>query len=177
MLGNMRVDVYNGLRMKIQTHPVSDKQHMALEYLKFGTIMVFVDSRHEGVIVPEYLKNDYQLRLNFDYAFEIDDFQILKDRFEASLSFNRKNFFCVVPMDAVYLILNHATERGALFVESVPSEMLSLFTTQPPLQPVATASEEDVPKKMAKSNNPDDTTVKQSPEKTPRKKSHLRLVK
>ena len=170
--------VYNNLPMKIQTHPVTDKQSMALEYLKFGTIMVFVDSRHEGVKVPEYLKNDYQLRLNFDYAFEIDDFQVLKDRLEASLSFNRKDFFCVIPMDAVYLILNHATERGALFVESAPTEMLSLFATQTSLQPVAATPDATPPvAQAATSNTASEAAPKQGADKPAAKKSHLRLVK
>lgn len=113
--------------MKIATFPTAEKQTQMLELLKFGTVMVFVDSRHKDVVVPDYLKSDFQLRLNFDYAFEIDDFRVLPDRLEASLSFNKKNFFCVVPFEAVYLFINHGVERGSLFTESVPVEMLEVF--------------------------------------------------
>lgn len=115
--------------MKIEAHDKSKKEEEMLRLLKFGTVMVFVDSRHGDVAVPEQFKNDFQLRLNFDYAFEIDDFQVLPDRIEGSLSFNRKNFFCIIPFDAIYLMLNHFTRQGSLFVESVPSEMLDAFST------------------------------------------------
>lgn len=127
-LGNPQPQAYNKNLMKINTFAAADKQTQILELLKYGTVMAFVDSRRAGVIVPDYLKGDYQLRLNFDYAFDIDDFRVLPDRLEASLSFNHKNFFCVIPFDAVYLILNNSIQRAALFVESVPTEMMDILT-------------------------------------------------
>ena len=113
--------------MKIETYDDSKKQDELLRLLKFGTVMIFIDSRQKEVLVPEHLKGDFQLRLNFDYSYEIDDFQILPDRLEASLSFNKKNFFCVIPFGAVYLVLNNFIKQGSLFVESIPIEMLTTF--------------------------------------------------
>lgn len=138
--------------MKIETYDKSKKMDEMLRLLKFGTVMVFLDSRYSDVVVPEHLKNDYQLRLNFDYSYEIDDFQVLPDRIEASLSFNKKNFFCIIPFEAVYLFLNHFTKQGSLFVESVPEEMLNAFVTSSP--------KEQARSKPAKGN-----------------RSHLRVVK
>lgn len=113
--------------MKIEAFADAQKQEQMFKLLQFGTVMIFIDSRHSGVTVPEHLKNDHQLRLNFDYAYEIDDFRILPDRLEASLSFNKKNFFCVVPLSAVYLMICHGIQYGAVFADSVPSEMLKFF--------------------------------------------------
>lgn len=138
--------------MKIETYDKSKKMDEMLRLLKFGTVMIFLDSRYPDVIVPEHIKNDYQLRLNFDYSYEIDDFQVLPDRIEASLSFNKKNYFCIIPFDAVYLLLNHFTKQGSLFVESVPEEMLNAFVT--------TSSPDQARPKPAKGN-----------------RSHLRVVK
>lgn len=115
--------------MKIETAHDSEKQAHMLKLLQFGTVMVFVDSRHPGVIVPEHLKDDYQLRLNFDYAYEVDDFRVLPEGLEASLSFNRKNFFCVIPFNAVYLMISHTIQHGTLFTRSVPVEMLEYFAS------------------------------------------------
>src|SRR3989338_313521 len=102
--------------MKIETFQDSEKQSQILKLLQFGTVMVFIDSRSDAVIVTDHLKGDYQLRLNFDYAYEVDDFRVLPDRIEASLSFNHKNFFCVIPFNAVYLMVSHTIHHGVLFV-------------------------------------------------------------
>lgn len=178
--------------MKITTCPINEKQSQTLELLKYGTVMAFVDSRHAGVVVPEYLKGDYQLRLNFDYAFEINDFRVLPDRIEASLSFNHKNFFCVVPFDAVYLLLSHGTQRGSLFIESVPSEMLSMFTmaevpveakvsapmrSTPPAPATTEAQPVNTITNTARTEAPKPTTTPDQDNKSAKKKSHLRLVK
>lgn len=116
--------------MKIEIYPDHTKQAQILKLMQFGTVMIFVDSRHQDVIVPEHLKNDHQLRLNFDYAYEIDDFRVLPDRIEASLSFNMRNFFCVIPFTAVYLMICHNIQHGSLFTQSVPIEMLEYFAEQ-----------------------------------------------
>ncbi|HLD44548.1 MAG TPA: hypothetical protein VJC18_03875, partial [bacterium] len=116
--------------MKIDIYKSDEKQAQMQKFLQYGTVMVFVDSRHPEVMVPGYLKGDYQLRLNFDYAYELEDFRVLADRIEASLSFNKKDFFCVLPYEAVYLMVNHSIQRGSLFVETVPVEMLQFFADE-----------------------------------------------
>ena len=171
--------------MKIETHTDSEKQAQILKLLQFGTVMVFVDSRQAGVIVPEYLKGDYQLRLNFDYAYEVDDFRILPDRLEASLSFNRKNHFCVVPYNAVYLMISHSIQHGILFTQSIPMEMLEYFATEarkegqtaqvkngPALSVIAGES-------PSRAESASDNVVADSAKsaKTTRKANHLRVVK
>ncbi len=113
--------------MKLENFNPLEKQNQMLKLLQFGTVMIFLDSRLPGAVVPEHLKNDFQLRLNFDYSYEIDDFRILPDRLEASLSFNKRNFFCVIPYQAIYMMVCHGIQYGALFPESVPSEMISFF--------------------------------------------------
>lgn len=169
--------------MKIETYELAKKEEEMLRLLKHGTVMVFVDSRREGVVVPDYLKNDFQLRLNFDYAFEIDDFQVLPDRIEASLSFNKKNFFCVLPFEAVYLIINHFIQQGSLFTESIPVEMLESFAglnqqqverEQKMAQFKVLPSEEKPAEAVALTT---ESKESKTPEKSKKKKGHLRVVK
>lgn len=116
--------------MQIQTSPDSHKQAEMLKLLQKGTVMLFVDSRHKDVLVPPHLKDDFQLRLNYDYAYQIHDFQVFADRVEASLSFNQRNSFCVVPFEAVYLMVSHATQQAVLFLHSAPVEMLDYFSKE-----------------------------------------------
>jgi hypothetical protein len=173
--------------MKIEIFQNTEKQSQMLKLLQFGSVMVFIDSRHPEVSVPDYLVGDFQLRLNFDYAFEIEDFRVLPDRLEGSLSFNNRDFFCVIPYNSIYLLVNHSIQHGALFTESVPMEMMDYFTqaTQATQEEVL----EDVKKAASFSvvdsaPNPAKKTVAKKSEppekpqkKTPRKKGHLRLVK
>ena len=100
--------------MQIQVFEPKDKQKQVLELLKFDTIMVFIDARNENVKVPESLKAQFDLRLNFNYEFGINDFRVLPDRIEASLSFAEGEFFCVIPFEAVYLILCQAVNQPLL---------------------------------------------------------------
>ena len=179
--------------MQIQVFEPKDKQKQVLELLKFDTIMVFIDARNENVKVPESLKAQFDLRLNFDYEFGINDFRVLPDRIEASLSFAEGEFFCVIPFEAVYLILCQAVNRGCLFVETVPNEMLDFFfdSNNPQLT--------QAPKRsftVIENNNPEPAVVAPAKKKSTKKKatasesenaeadskpktgkSHLRLVK
>lgn len=163
--------------MKIETHADSEKQAQMLKLLQYGTVMVFVDSRGQAVMVPEHIKTDYQLRLNFDYAYEVDDFRVLPDRLEASLSFNHKNFFCVIPFSSVYLLVSHTIQHGVLFTQSVPIEMLEYFASEAQME--QEVKKVAVPYLSVISNK---RTVNQSEnipseEKIPPRKGHLRLVK
>jgi hypothetical protein len=60
----------------------------------------------------------------------VPDFRLLPDRLEASLSFNQRNFFCVIPYEAVYLSVSHSIKHGVLFAQSVPVEMLEYFAAE-----------------------------------------------
>lgn len=184
--------------MKITTHLSKEKQSQMIELLKYGTVMVFIDSRHPDVLVPDQHKNDYQLRLNFDYDFQIDDFRVLPDRLEASLSFNQQDFFCVVPFTAVYLMVNHEIQRGSLFVDSVPVEMLELFATseqaqqeeqKQQVQPVVRLhsidtesnlqkdSSKNVPKLTEQKDKPKKESSKKEKTNKTKQRSHLRVIK
>lgn len=153
--------------MKIEAFSDAQKQEQMFKLLQFGTVMVFIDSRQTGVTVPEHLKNDHQLRLNFDYAYEIDDFRILPDRLEASLSFNKKNFFCVIPLSAVYLMICHGIQYGTVFADSVPSEMLKFFPQNLDAPKTQQPQASVVGDKPPLGDLPSQTT----------RKGHLRLVK
>lgn len=159
--------------MKIITCQATEKKSQMLRLLKDGTVMLFLDSRHQNVMVPENYKGDFQLRLNFDYAFQINDFRVLTDRVEASLSFNQHDFFCKIPFDAVYLMINHQVQEGSLFIESIPNEMLEIFAGMQP-----DAKEKSRPTHIQSVPNTKSPAPKMVKDKKPKqKKPHLRVVK
>lgn len=113
--------------MKVITKSTREKQEQMLFYLKFGTVMLWIDGRLDGVQLPASLRSLPQVRLNFDYGFEAADIRILPDRVEATLSFDHKPFACIIPMTAVYMMVSSPTETGCLFPDSIPREMAELF--------------------------------------------------
>lgn len=140
------------------THGVKEDKKGHLErLLQFGTVMIFVDSRREGVTVPPEHQSNPQLPLNLDYAFEIPDFKILEDRVEVSLSFNKKDFFCLLPFASIYGVRSIPAGEFVVFFDDVPAELLSTLPPQTPLP--------------AEEKKPED------PETKPIKKGHLTLIK
>jgi stringent starvation protein B len=170
--------------MKILPFTNVEKQAQMLHLLKMGTVMVFTDARRSGVMVPDKHTGDFQLRLNFDYAFEIGDFKVLPDGLEATLSFNQIDAFCRIPFSAVYLMICHESQVGALFPESIPKEMMDFFSVETragkvgPSAPIPVAPALAVAKAVKKvTKESDDVEPVKSEEVKPKKKNHLRVVK
>lgn len=173
--------------MHIEVYPNPEKQKQMLELLKFDTVMVFLDARHPDVKVPESHKNQFDLRLNFDYEFGIEDFRVLPERIEATLSFPGGHEFCVIPFSAVYLMVCHAVSRGSLFPESVPNEMLEFFfdpkmknlpqEIKKPFKVIENQDSTQPAPEAAKKTTEAPKTDSKSPKQKPRKKGHLRLIK
>lgn len=171
--------------MKILPFTDAEKQAQMLHLLKMGTVMVFTDARRPGVVVPDKHEGDFQLRLNFDYAFEIGDFKVLPDGLEATLSFNQIDFFCRIPFSAVYLMICHESQVGALFPESIPKEMMDFFSVEtrtgkadpavPTAAPAPALAVAKAVKKVVKESA--DAEPAKSEETKPKKRNHLRVVK
>lgn len=161
--------------MRVESHSVEKKQEIILKLLQFGTVMVFLDSSVRGVLVPDHLKNDVQLKLNFDYSYELEDMRILPDRLEATLSFNQSNFFCVIPMDAVYFMLCPALQYGVLYDGSVPKEMLDFFHQHSTYHQNRSLSHSDCRVNLDRLPNTEDFSETSSEDIIQR--NHLRLVK
>lgn len=164
--------------MQIEIFEPSQKKTQLLELLKFDTVMVFLDARHPDVLVPPAFKTQFDLRLNFDYEFEIHDFKVLDEHIEATLAFGEGDFFCRIPFDAVYLMVCQAVSRGCLFPPNVPVEMLSFFfdanhqhLPEAAKRPFKVISETSNPQAEPKS------TPTNTPPKSEKPKNHLRIVK
>ena len=101
----------------IESPSQEKKSHLERMLIK-GGVMIFIDARRKKLQLPAHILGNPQLPLNLDYAFQIPDFNIFEDRVEASLSFNRQSFFCVIPFKTIYAIRSHVLPEVIVFPEA-----------------------------------------------------------
>lgn len=100
------------------------KRTTLLRLLEDGVVMLHLDPRREGVVVPERFRGDVTLRLNVAWGFRLPAFEIDHAGVYAVLSFNRLDFGCTLPWDAIFaMTLPDDGHRGAVWPESLPPEI------------------------------------------------------
>lgn len=106
------------------------KQDAFLALLAEGRTSLHLDARREGVVVPEHLKTEAHLVLQYghDLPIPIPDLQIDEHGVSATLSFNRTAWSTVIPWSAVYVVTS-AEGRGVLYKEHVPGDVSVLADT------------------------------------------------
>ena len=87
------------------------KYDQFLAFLDRGIVMVHLDPRSKGVVVPPEFQADKMLCLNIAYGFRLPALEVnQEDGIYAVLSFNKRNFGCTLPWDAIFaLTLPHET--------------------------------------------------------------------
>ena len=101
----------------------SFKRKQLERFLELGKTMIVIDSRVDGVDVPEYLIGDYQLRLNLSLNFGLP-VELDKEGAHATLTFRGSPYHCTLPWRSIYAVISHASEDSQVFAEDVPMEML-----------------------------------------------------
>lgn len=93
-----------------------------------GLVMVHLDPRTPGVVVPAQFHQDPVLRLNIAYGFNLPALDIDHEGVYAMLSFNRQNFGCMLPWDAIFaMTAPQDGHEGMVWPESIPPEMAPFF--------------------------------------------------
>jgi stringent starvation protein B len=106
-----------------------EKQRTLNELLEQGVVLVQLDARRPGVRVPDELKEDMQLRLNFNYRKGKGDLVVNEWGLRETLSFKGRWFAVSVPWSAVYVAHLHGAEP-VLFPEDMPEEMIEEALTR-----------------------------------------------
>jgi stringent starvation protein B len=110
-----------------------NKQGVMLIMLDEGPILVQLDARKSGVIVPEEYANDWRLVLLVGYNLKPDvELEIEKHGFTATLLFGGKTQVCFVPWDAVWAMASAEDGQGVLWKENMPAEALGEQTPTKP---------------------------------------------
>lgn len=100
------------------------KKDVVRSLLLKGTVFVHLDPRREGVVVPQWLKQQPQLvlQVGLDMAIPIPDLKVDDTGVFGTLSFNRKPFTCSVPWHGVFAVVGD-DGKGMVWPESMPAEV------------------------------------------------------
>jgi len=154
----------------------SEKKDRLLAALDRGLVMVHLDARRAGVLVPADLRCESHLRLHLSYKFVPPDLSVGDWGLRSTLSFSGKRFTVAVPWSALFAITSKVTHEFWMFPEDMPTELTQIppptlraaAHARPPLEARSVALREvDGERKSNDSQSEDE----------PRGRSHLRLIK
>ena len=123
----------------------SEKKDRLLAALGEGMVMVHLDARRPGVLVPRELKCESHLRLHLSYRFDPPDLSVGEWGIRSTLSFSGKQFTVAIPWTALFAITSKKTHEFWMFPEDIPIELTQIppptlrAAARPPLvvRPVA----------------------------------------
>jgi len=150
------------------------KYDLLLFLLETGDAMVCIDARLPEVDVPKNQKSNSSLNLIFNLNFR-RPFEVNEDAISATLAFSGKAYKCFLPFEAVWAIYDPNMNNGQVWEESIPSDInlaeqiVSEITDQPTKKPNL--------KPKFKSLKTSGKPSSEREPKTPRDRSHLRVIK
>ena len=112
-----------------------EKKARLLAALDKGMVMIHLDARRPGVIVPPSLRNEAQLRLNLSYRFDPPDLTVGEWGVRCSLSFSGSRFKVAVPWSALFAITSHLTKEFWMYPDDMPAELIqqTMVTSKVPM--------------------------------------------
>ena len=139
---------------------VSEKKDRLLSALEQGMVMIHLDARRPGVLVPPSLKQEAHLRLNLSYRFDPPDLTVGDWGIRSTLSFSGSRFRVAVPWSAVFAITSYASKEFWMYPDDMPKELIQqaalaktrrssngIHQASRAAQPASTPSDEDPPDK------------------------------
>jgi len=147
-----------------------EKKRQLLLALDRGMVMVHLDARRAGVVVPAEFRTESQLRLNLSYRFEPWDLSVGEWGLRSTLSFSGSRFTVAIPWSAVFAIASHCSHEFWMFPEDMPPELTrsGVRPSHITLEPRAVALREVEPP------HAEEGAAEQT---EPRGRGHLRVVK
>lgn len=111
---------------RAEDYPESNAEKLELfsEMVEKGTVLVTLDARRDGVVVPRQFTEEMRLNLNFCHQFGILDFDYDVAGVRASLSFGGVDFFCDIPWTSVWIMRSHVQNDGYMFPADIPEELM-----------------------------------------------------
>jgi len=103
---------------------VSEKKDRLLSALEQGMVMIHLDARRPGVLVPPSLKQEAHLRLNLSYRFDPPDLTVGDWGIRSTLSFSGSRFRVAVPWSAVFAITSYSSKEFWMYPDDMPKELI-----------------------------------------------------
>jgi stringent starvation protein B len=119
-----------------------DKRRTLEQLLSRGPVLVHVDARRSEVAVPPRFRADASLVLRFGYTLQpaIRDLEIDDEAISGTLTFGGSPFHVVLPWTAVYAAMVEGEQRGTVWPEDVPEDVLTGSGDQPAATTIPTAT-------------------------------------
>jgi stringent starvation protein B len=143
-----------------------DKKRTLEALLARGPVLVHVDARRSEVAVPARFRTDASLVLRFGYNLSpaIADLTVDDEAIAGTLTFAGQPFRCILPWTAVYAAMVEGEQRGTVWPEDVPEDVLTGNSDAQPAAPAAPGAHAAPAAPAAKTDD------------EPRKRGHLKLV-
>lgn len=101
-----------------------EKRQQLERALERGVVMIHLDARRPGVVVPARLREDHHLRLNVSLRFDPPDLSVGEWGVRETLSFGGERFSVAVPWSAIFAITGAGrNEQAWLYPEDMPKEL------------------------------------------------------
>lgn len=151
-----------------------EKKQRLLAALEKGMVMIHLDARRRGVVVPQHLTGESHLRLNLSYRFDPPDLSVGEWGVRCTLSFSRTRFRVAVPWNALFAITSHVSKEFWLYPDDMPPELIQQAISH------ASTSREEVdcvkPRLLREVSGEKCEPDAEEPDK-PRARGHLRVIK
>jgi len=106
---------------------MQSKKETIESFLQKGKTIIYVDSRKENVMLPDYLMGLIQVKLSLSYKYPHNVFLLTDEFLKIDLSFNQNKFVCDIPLDAIYLVASSDDVSDLVtFFESVPEIFIQI---------------------------------------------------
>ncbi|MEO7095339.1 MAG: hypothetical protein ABI175_18930 [Polyangiales bacterium] len=117
-----------------------DKRRTLDQLLSRGPVLVHVDARRAEVSVPPRFRADPSLVLRFGYDLtpSIGELVVDDEAIAGTLTFGGQPFRCILPWTAVYAAMVEGEQRGTVWPEDVPEDVLTGGGEPPTAVPTAT---------------------------------------
>lgn len=104
-----------------------DKRRTIEQLLSRGPVLIHVDARRADVTVPQRFREDPSLVLRFGYALTppIRDLTVDDEAIAGTLTFGGSPFHVVLPWPTVYAAMVEGEQRGTVWPEDVPDDVLT----------------------------------------------------
>jgi hypothetical protein len=101
--------------------PKPPKKDVALALLEQSSIFIHLDPRRDKVVVPQSFREQPELVLQFglNMRIPIPDLEVTDEAIAGTLSFARRPFWCWIPWEAVFAIIDQE-RRGLTWPEDAP---------------------------------------------------------
>src|SRR3954451_2192042 len=132
-----------------------DKRKTLESLLARGPVLVHVDARRAEVSVPPRFRADPSLVLRFGYNLSpaIVDLAVDEEAIAGTLTFAGQPFRCILPWTAVYAAMVEGEQRGTVWPEDVPEDVLTGGGDSPaPVAPIPPESSDKTPRARRQSH-------------------------